>query len=346
MVRFKVCRLSELINTCVIALINILFFIIIFRCTNIISKNINFDIAEFMVRNVLIYGDDNSINRIDTSTFDRIILSQLVIKDVTTENDDIASKKNNNIVYENNIVSNDVLDAQKISETKVQVGSVRIENYTKDELNLDELSKSMQIGVSKKEKVLIYHTHTSEGYANSSSYRSDDTKNNVVAVGKQLVDELSKYNFKVTHDTTVHDKESFNHAYTASLETINKRLKNDDYNIFIDIHRDALSANSAFRPTAEINGETVAKLMFVIGTDYAGLEHDEWMKNLEFAIAFQERANEMYPGLFRDIHLSTSRYNQHVSNKAVIVEVGATGNTLEEAKGAMKYFAEILNTMT
>ena len=53
----------------------------------------------------------------------------------------------------------------------------------------------------------------------------------------------------------------------------------------------------------------------------------------------------MYPGLFRDIHLSTSRYNQHMSDKAVILEVGATGNTIEEAQASMKYFAAILNSM-
>ena len=99
------------------------------------------------------------------------------------------------------------------------------------------------------------------------------------------------------------------------------------------------------RPTAEINGETVAKLMFVVGTNTAGLKHDNWIQNLKFAIAVQQRAEEMYPGLFRDLHLSTSRYNQHTSNKSVILEVGATGNSIDEACLAMKYLASVLNTM-
>lgn len=85
--------------------------------------------------------------------------------------------------------------------------------------------------------------------------------------------------------------------------------------------------------------------MFVIGTNSAGLSHDEWMENLKLAIMIQNRANEMYPGLFRELHLSNSRYNQHVSNGAMILEVGATGNTLEEAQNAMKYFAEVIDSM-
>lgn len=85
--------------------------------------------------------------------------------------------------------------------------------------------------------------------------------------------------------------------------------------------------------------------MFVVGTNTAGLKHDNWIENLKFAVAFQERANELFPGLFRDLHLSTSRYNQHTSNKTVILEVGATGNTIDEACLAMKYFAIVLNSM-
>ena len=110
------------------------------------------------------------------------------------------------------------------------------------------------------------------------------------------------------------------------------------------MHRDALSSNLGFRPTANINGETAAKLMFVIGTDACGLSHEEWMKNLKLALMIQNRADEMYPGLFREMNLSKSRYNQHISNGAFIIEVGATGNTLQEAQNAMKYLANVIDS--
>ena len=57
----------------------------------------------------------------------------------------------------------------------------------------------------------------------------------------------------------------------------------------------------------------------------------------------QEKANEMYPGFFKPIILRNSRYNQNVSDGACIIEVGATGNTLEQANASMKYLAEVIS---
>ena len=71
------------------------------------------------------------------------------------------------------------------------------------------------------------------------------------------------------------------------------------------------------------------------------MEHPNWIQNLKVAVKVQEKANEMYPGLFRPIILRNSRYNQHVANGAVIIEVGATGNTMEEAILSMQYLANV-----
>ena len=97
-----------------------------------------------------------------------------------------------------------------------------------------------------------------------------------------------------------------------------------------------------YAPSVQIGDEVVSQLMFVIGTDGGGLTHPNWQTNLKFAIKIQEKANEMYPGLFRPILLRNSRYNQNLADSACIIEVGATGNTLEETLGAMKYLAEVL----
>ena len=74
-----------------------------------------------------------------------------------------------------------------------------------------------------------------------------------------------------------------------------------------------------------------------------GSEHKNWIENLKFAIKIQEKANEMYPGLFKSIILRNSRYNQHVAKGASIIEVGATGNTLDECLNSMKYLARVLS---
>ena len=78
-------------------------------------------------------------------------------------------------------------------------------------------------------------------------------------------------------------------------------------------------------------------MMFVVGTNGSGLEHPNWMENLKLALLIQNTAEEMYPGLFRDLNLAKYRYNQNVSEGALIIEVGATGNTLSDVKNAVKY---------
>ena len=51
----------------------------------------------------------------------------------------------------------------------------------------------------------------------------------------------------------------------------------------------------------------------------------------------------MYPGIFRPIILRNSRYNQSISEGAFIIEVGATGNTLDECLLSMQALANILD---
>ncbi len=116
-----------------------------------------------------------------------------------------------------------------------------------------------------------------------------------------------------------------------------------DTEIIFDLHRDAVGSKGTYAPTTEINGEKVAQIMFVIGTNDGGGNHPNWKNNLKFAVKVQEKANEMYPGLFRAINLRSATFNQKVSNAASIIEVGATGNTLEEATASMKYLANVMN---
>ena len=113
--------------------------------------------------------------------------------------------------------------------------------------------------------------------------------------------------------------------------------------LVIDLHRDAIGSMSEYAPCVKIGDETVAQLMFVIGTNGGGLNHDNWQTNLKYAIKIQEKANEMYPGLFRPIIVRNSRYNQHIAEGGCIIEVGATGNTLEQCLLSMKYLAKVMS---
>lgn len=228
--------------------------------------------------------------------------------------------------------------------------SVKIKNDT--DIKLTENILKPDYSVKNSKDIIIYHTHTCESYTQtkdtsykpSGNFRTTSLNHSVVKVGKELESHLKKYKFNVVRNETKHDYPAYSGSYTRSLETIQGILKkNKEAEIVFDIHRDAIGSNSNYAPTVEINGEKVAQLMFVIGTNDGGGKHPNWKNNFKFAIKVQEKANEMYPGLFRNINLRSATFNQKVTNAASIIEVGATGNTLEEACRSMKYLAEILN---
>lgn len=230
--------------------------------------------------------------------------------------------------------------------------SVKIKNESQYQLTEEMLTPNVEL--SNKKDVIIYHTHTCESYTptESSSYvasgnfRTTDLNYSIVRVGTELANNLQARNFDVIHNTTYHDYPAYTGSYTRSLSTI-KSILNDKKSgeFIIDLHRDALGSNSNYAPSVKIGDESVAQLMFVIGTDGGGLEHKDWLYNFKLAVKIQEKANEMYPGLFKPIILRNSRYNQHVSKGACIIEVGATGNTLEECNGSMKYLASVIEAV-
>lgn len=79
-----------------------------------------------------------------------------------------------------------------------------------------------------------------------------------------------------------------------------------------------------------------------LGTDGGGLDHPNWVNNLNTIIKIQSVANSIYPGIFRPIVLRNSRYNQHISTGACLIEIGATGNTMEECLLSAQCLANIL----
>ena len=224
---------------------------------------------------------------------------------------------------------------------------VKINNSTDYELS-DELLNCDEYQVNK-EKILIYHTHTCESYSPteentyeaSGNFRTTDLNYSVVRVGDELENQLKTFGYNVIHDKTYHDYPAYTGSYSRSLKTTENILKdNKDIDISIDIHRDAIG-DSSYAPKVKIGEEYASQIMFVIGTDGGNPEHKDWKQNLKFAVKVQQKANEIYPGLFKPIILRKSEYNQHITKAACIIEVGATGNTLEESLTSMKYLAKI-----
>ena len=166
----------------------------------------------------------------------------------------------------------------------------------------------------------------------------------MVRVGRELKNNLTNYGFNVIHDETYHDYPAYSGSYNRSLVSVKNDLAtNPNTQIVIDLHRDAVGEGGSYAPTVKIGDEYVAQIMFVIGTDGGGLTHSEWVQNLKFAVKIVEKGNELYPGLFKPIMVRNSRYNQHVAKAATIMEIGATGNTMDQCLNSMKYLSKVMD---
>ncbi len=248
------------------------------------------------------------------------------------------------------------VDTKEISDNNITpkynevYGTVKIKNESNKEITQEILTPN--ISLENKKDVIIFHTHTCESYTTSEkfnyemtgSYRTTDLNFSVARVGTELEKQLKEYGFLVTHDTTYHDYPEYSGSYGKSLETVKNILNSKpDTQMVIDLHRDAVGSKPEYAPSVQIGDETAAQMMFVIGTDGGGLQHLNWQQNLKFAVKVQQKADELYPGLFRPIIVRNSRYNQHLTKASTIIEVGATGNTMEQCLVSMKYLARILN---
>lgn len=187
----------------------------------------------------------------------------------------------------------------------------------------------------------IHQVHGYE-YEATGNYRTTDLNYSVARVGTELTNYLKEKGFNVTHNTTYHDYPAYSGSYARSLNTLEGLLEEKNTQLVFDLHRDAVGSSNEYAPTIKINDNYVTQIMFVIGTNGGGLEHPNWVQNLKIAVKIQEKANEMYPGLFRPIIIRNSRYNQHLTNGSSIIEVGATGNTMEQCILSMQCLSNVL----
>lgn len=246
-------------------------------------------------------------------------------------------------------VKTEIVTQNPIAENcNVELCGVKIKNETG--FGIDETVLNTELNINK-DNILIFHTHTCESYTPTDQYNYQQTGNfrttdlnfSVARVGDELTNYLMGYGFNVIHDKTYHDYPAYTGSYTRSKTTVENILKTNPTDIIIDLHRDAIGSKSNYDPSVKIGDEVAAQLMFVIGTNGGGLYHPNWQSNLKFAIEIQQKANEMYPGLFKTMIVRNSRYNQHLGKAATIIEVGSTGNTLEQCMTSMKYLSKILD---
>ena len=194
--------------------------------------------------------------------------------------------------------------------------------------------------------VVIYHTHTTESFYdenNPTTYRSTDPTKNLISIGHIVAQTLyQEYGIQVLHLTEVYDQ-PYDSAYDKSLIAVEKALEEyPSIQYAFDIHRDGLANtedNFSVYQT-EVNGESAARVMLVIGTTT-----ETYQNNIDFATQIQNKMNEMYPDMFRKILERPYKYNQYVAPTTILFELGSNLSTLEEAKRTAVYLGRVLGEL-
>ena len=237
-------------------------------------------------------------------------------------------------------------------------GVVFIQNRSKYDIDIAGLLKMKDtVKLSGDQvQVLIMHTHGTEAYTPDASHnyvasdtgRTTDSNSNMLRVGAEIEKILEANGIKTIHSTVLNDSPSYSGSYNRALDDISAKLKaNPSIKVVIDVHRDAMETASGicYKTVAQVDGKQVAQLMFVTGTDGGGLKHPNWKKNLSFQMKLQQRINTRYPGIMRPMSIRNERFNQHVTTGSMLLEVGTSGNTLEEALASARIFARELAAM-
>lgn len=204
-----------------------------------------------------------------------------------------------------------------------------------------------------KPQILIFHTHSQEGFVDSTSGDLDTT---IVGVGDYLTTLLTKeYGYNVIHDRSIYDYRDGildrSEAYTYAEENVQKILDdNPSISVVIDLHRDGVPDNVHL--VTEMDGKKVAKIMFFNGLSYSRINGEiDYLynpyrdENLAMSLQMYLLGKAYYPEFLRCNYVNAYRYCLHMRGKSMLIEAGAQNNTFEEVKNAMEPLADMLDKM-
>lgn len=200
-------------------------------------------------------------------------------------------------------------------------------------------------------KILIFHTHGSELYADSTNINEG-----VIGVGEHLKAMIEdKYGIECIHLTDrfdmVNGKLQRNGAYERAEPVVRQILKeNPSIELVIDLHRDGVNNN--LRLVTNIDGKNYAKIMFFNGickkwdngklVDIPDLVNPYVKTNLALSYQMFQQVYGFNGNLPRKIYINAYRYSLHMMDKSMLIELGAQTNTYEEALNSIEVVGEVL----
>ncbi|WP_425441429.1 stage II sporulation protein P [Sporomusa malonica] len=183
-----------------------------------------------------------------------------------------------------------------------------------------------------KPKIAIYHSHTDESYIPNDGTPTERGNGSIMIVGDAFEKRLTELGYQVEHSKTLHDPHDAN-AYHRSRRTAMKLLQGQPAALF-DVHRDSAPLKVY---STTINGEHVAKMLLVVGR-----QNQNRKTTQDFARSIKAATDAKYKGLIRGIFIAHGNYNQDLSPRALLLEVGTQYNSREAAERSIALFADVV----
>ena len=292
-------------------------------------------------------------------------IKHLSVKDININNEEYVSYLVNNSYKNNNSYSFIVNSVLKLFSLDVKKPETFLtfnkqKNSSKNEKKVkEEYKKEDEYNPSDYEKItsyisvknevtdpilFIYNTHQLETY--SSNNLSSNMTPNVMMAGSLLSEKLNKNGIKtVFEDTNLSDFINSmglpsNELYGGSRVFVtNAKKKYSTLKYFIDLHRDSVDKDIS---TININGKDYARVLFVLGTTNSNYEQNRVMMD-----SLNNIINEKYPKLSRgiyevDIPDWPEIYNQDLDKNAILIELGAKDNDINEVLNTIDVLANAL----
>ena len=232
----------------------------------------------------------------------------------------------NNKLYEIESVD----DNQKFAIAKF----LKDEKLPKVKLKTDAANQNVASAATNK-KVGVYHTHNDESYYTPDGVDSVYGKGGIHSVGKEFVSNLNKLKIETIYREDLHLPHNSG-AYTRSQVTASALLDSGSQAIF-DLHRDSTKRSEYL---TKVDGKQMSAVRMVVG-----LSSKNYEENKKFAYKIKSYADEVYPGLIKDIYFGKGNYNQGLTTKAMLFEMGCENIEKSLVLKTTPYLAKVVDVV-
>lgn len=191
------------------------------------------------------------------------------------------------------------------------------------------------VKTGKKPTIAVYHTHSDESYVPTDGKESINGNGGIYDVGQTMVNKFKEMGFKVDYNKANHNPHDIN-AYNRSRKTAAGLLKAQP-DVILDVHRDAVPPDQY---QTKVKGQEVTKIKLVVGRSNPNMK-----TNMEFAKKIKTVMDKKEPGLSNGIYVGKGSYNQDLSPRAMLLEIGSHTNPKQDAEKAAALFADVLPTV-